>query len=203
MSAVPSMSRVQAVFCRSGPWRGFARRVVLPWAFQGFRPEGDVLEIGAGSGAMAAELLATHPGITMTVTDFDEAMVDSARAGLAPFAGRATARQADATALPFDDGAFDLVLSWVMLHHTVEWEKALAEAARVVRPGGHVVGYDLLSTAPLRLLHRNDGDHLRLMGLAELRETLAELPIDQSVLTPSLAGLVVRFTLRKSARSGP
>ena len=79
----------------------------------------------------------------------------------------------------------------------------LALAEHLLARGQDVVGYDLLSTAPLRLLHRNDGDHLRLMGLAELRETLAELPIDQSVLTPSLAGLVVRFTLRKSARSGP
>ena len=36
------------------------------------------------------------------------------------------------------------VLSWVMLHHTVEWERALAEAIRVLRPSGQLVGYDLL-----------------------------------------------------------
>jgi hypothetical protein len=57
---VPSMSRFQSAFCRSAPWRTFARRAVLPWALQGFRPQGDVLEIGAGSGAMAAELLAMY-----------------------------------------------------------------------------------------------------------------------------------------------
>jgi ubiquinone/menaquinone biosynthesis C-methylase UbiE len=197
---MPTMSRFQAAFCRSAPWRGFARRVVLPWALQGFHPEGNVLEIGAGSGAMAGELLATYPDITMTVTDFDVAMVDSARHRLAQFAERATARQADATALPFDDGSFDVVLSWVMLHHTIEWEKALAEAIRVVRPGGHVVGYDLLSTPPLRLLHRaDDGRDLRVMRLPELREALQDLPVAQATLMPSLAGLVVRFTLRKAA----
>ena len=194
---MPTMSGFQAAFCRSAPWRGFARRVVLPWALQGFQPEGEVLEIGAGSGAMAVELLAAHPGLTMTVTDFDLAMVDAARDRLTPFAGRVTARQADATALPFDDGTFDVVLSWVMLHHTVEWEKALAEAVRVVRPGGHIVGYDLLATAPLRYLHRGDEAHLRLIRLPELREALRELPIDQAVLTPGLAGTVVRFTLHK------
>lgn len=197
---MPTMSRFQAAFCRSAPWRGFARRVVLPWALQGFHPEGNVLEIGAGSGAMAGELLATYPEITMTVTDFDVAMVDSARHRLAQFAERTTARQADATVLPFDDGSVDVVLSWVMLHHTIEWEKALAEAIRVVRPGGHVVGYDLLSTPPLRLLHRaDDGRDLRVMRLPELREALQDLPVAQAMLMPSLAGLVVRFTLRKAA----
>ena len=75
-------------------------------------------------------------------------------ARLSQFGDRVTARHADATALPFPDDAFDAVLSWVMLHHTLEWEKALAEAIRVLRPGGQLVGYDLLSTAPLRLLHR-------------------------------------------------
>src|SRR4051794_21032436 len=121
------MTRFQSTFCRSAPWRTVARRVVLPWALQGSRPQGDVLEIGAGSGAMAAELVAVHPDVRMTVTDVDEAMVDVASARLAPFSERATARAADATALPFADESFDIVLSWVMLHHTVQWETALAE----------------------------------------------------------------------------
>jgi ubiquinone/menaquinone biosynthesis C-methylase UbiE len=195
---VPAMSRFQSVFCRSAPWRTFARRAVLPWALQGLRPRGDVLEIGAGSGAMAAELLTMFPDLRMTVTDFDDEMVSAAAARLSPLGDRVTARSADATALSFPDGTFDVVLSWVMLHHTVEWEKALAEAIRVLRPGGQLVGYDLLSTAPLRLLHQNDGDHLRLIRLSELRAALRDLPVDQAVLTPSLAGLAVRFTLQKA-----
>jgi methylase of polypeptide subunit release factors len=58
---MPTMSRFEAAFCRSAPWRFWARRVVLPWALQGIQPDGHVLEIGAGSGAMAAELLAAYP----------------------------------------------------------------------------------------------------------------------------------------------
>jgi ubiquinone/menaquinone biosynthesis C-methylase UbiE len=118
---------------------------------------------------------------------------------LSPFGDRVTARHADATALPFPDDTFDVVLSWVMLHHTVEWEKAVAEAIRVLRPGGRLVGYDLLSTPPLRLLHRDDGADLRLIRLAELREAPWDLPVDKTVLTPSLAGVAVRFTLRKAS----
>jgi ubiquinone/menaquinone biosynthesis C-methylase UbiE len=195
------MSRLQSAFCRSAPWRTFARRAVLPWALQGFRPEGDVLEIGAGSGAMAAELLALHPDVRLTVTDVDDQMVEAASARLSQFGDRATARYADATALPFPDSTFDAVLSWVMLHHTLEWEKAVAEAVRVLRPGGQLVGYDLLSTAPLRSLHRTEGAHLRMIRLNELREASRDLPVDTALLTPSLAGLAVRFTLHKASGS--
>lgn len=194
---MPTMSRFEAAFCRSAPWRLVARRVVLPWALQGTHPAGAVLEIGAGSGAMAAELLATHPALRLTVTDFDADMVAAAERRLAPFADRTSARQADATALPFDDDSFDFVLSWIMLHHTVEWEKALAEAVRVTRPGGHVVGYDLLSTAPLRALHRAEGARFRMMHFAELRETVRDLPVTQAMLTPALGRFAVRFMLRK------
>jgi ubiquinone/menaquinone biosynthesis C-methylase UbiE len=171
--------------------------MVLPWALQDTRPAGDVLEIGAGSGAMAAELLATHPDIRMTVTDFDATMVSAAEKRLAPFADRTTARQADATEMPFGDDSFDFVLCWIMLHHTIEWEKALAEAVRVTRPGGEVVGYDLLNTAPLRVLHQAEGARFRMMRFAELRETVRDLPVTQAILTPGLARFAVRFTLRK------
>jgi len=189
------MTNAHATLCRSAPWRGIARRVVLPWALQGFEPQGHVLEIGAGSGTMAEQLLASYPDVTMTATDFDQAMVDTAAARLQAAGDRATVEHADATALPFPDASFDAALSWVMLHHTVEWKTALAEAVRVVRPGGHVVAYDLLATRPVRMLHRNDGDHIRLMHLDDLRAHVATLPVDDVAITPGLGGLVVRFVL--------
>lgn len=196
---MPTMSRFESMWCRSAPWRALTRRVVLPWALQGWRPTGHVLEVGAGSGAMAAELLALHPELTMTVTDVDPAMVDAAKVRLEPFGERVTVRHADATALPFPDASFDAVLSWIMLHHTLAWEKALAEAVRVVRPGGHVVGYDLVSSAPFRLLHRAEGTGFRMLRLAELRDAVAGLAVEQAILTPSLGGLAVRFVLRTAA----
>jgi len=198
---MPEMTRFEAVLCRSAPWRAATRRVVLPWALHGFKPDGLVLEIGAGSGAMAEQLLASFPSVSVTATDFDDEMVASIAARLAPFGDRAVARQADATALPFPDCTFDAVLGWIMLHHTVEWEKALDEALRVVRPGGHVVGYDLLSTPPLRLLHRRQGPghRLRLMHMSELRDYASSRWIEQPRITPSLGSLVARFSLRKAA----
>jgi ubiquinone/menaquinone biosynthesis C-methylase UbiE len=165
-------------------------------------PHGDVLEVGAGSGAMAAELLARYDQPTMTVTDFDPAMVEAASIRLGRFGDRVTVRQADATALPFPDRSFDAVLAWVMLHHTVRWETALAECVRVLRPGGHVVGYDLLATRPLRLLHRRDGAELRLMRVDELRTTVSALPVDLAILDLAAARSVVRFLLRKGSNEG-
>ena len=196
---MPIMSRAQRAFCRSGPWRAVAGNAVLPWSLQGYEPRGEVLEIGAGSGAMAAEVLRRHLDASMTVTDLDPDMVEAATTRLVPFGDHAIVRLADATALPFADGTFDAVLSWVMLHHTLDWERALAEAVRVLRPGGSVVGYDLASTAPLRMLHRRDADTIRFMRVDELRAAVDDLDVDQAVLVPGLARLVVRFVLRKRA----
>ena len=191
------MSRFEAAICRSAPWRSVTGRVVLPWALQGFEPAGRVLEIGAGSGAMADQVLQRHPSGAVTATDYDPAMVDAIRTRLARFGERAVVEQADANALPFSDGSFDVVLSWVMLHHTMEWERALAEAIRVVRSGGHVVGYDLLPNPVLGLLHAGHDSHVRIMRLRDLRDRVSSLPVDQAVITPSRSRLLVRFTLRR------
>ncbi|MBV8160785.1 MAG: class I SAM-dependent methyltransferase [Acidimicrobiia bacterium] len=201
---MPVMSPFEAAVCRSAPWRLVARRVVLPWALQGVRPTGHVLEIGAGSGAMAAELLATFEDITMCATDFDEAMVSSAAPRLVPFGTRAECRQADATALPFADASFQTVLSWIMLHHTVGWEDALGEAVRVLRPGGRLVAYDLLASRTFGLLHRRSaesGSHPshRPLHLDELRRVLFALPLGDVAVRKSRGGLVVRFTATATA----
>ncbi len=47
-----------------------------------------------------------------------------------------TLLDADAQALPFAEGTFDLVYSWGVLHHTLDTESALREIHRVLRPGG-------------------------------------------------------------------
>jgi 2-polyprenyl-3-methyl-5-hydroxy-6-metoxy-1,4-benzoquinol methylase len=99
---MPVMSLVEKSFCRSAPWRAFARGRVLPWSLAGASLSGEVLEPGAGSGA--------YPDIRLTVTDVDQAMVETASHRLSCLAG-VTVKQADVTALPFDDGSFDTVTS--------------------------------------------------------------------------------------------
>jgi SAM-dependent methyltransferase len=47
--------------------------------------------------------------------------------------------EGSATSLPFSDGAFDVTCSFKVLPHVPDIERALAEMARVTRPGGHVI----------------------------------------------------------------
>lgn len=192
---MPTMSPVESSMCRSATWGRFAQRVILPWALQGTTVRGDVLEIGGGSGAMAAALLRRFPGIRLTVTDYDDEMVATAKARLP---SSVTVEQADATRLPYADGTFDTVLSFIMLHHVVAWEDAVREAVRVVRPGGWVVGYDLTRTQGNRLFHKLDRSPHRLLRRRELEALLDTLPVDRAVLTPSLGGHALRFRLRRS-----
>ena len=196
---MPTMSRFESAWCRSAPWRTFAQKVVLPWALQGSEPKGHVLEIGGGSGAMAEQLLLGHPDLRLTVTDFDPEMVRAARDRLSRFGDRVTLEEADATKLQFDDGTFDAVVSFIMLHHVVRWEQAFREALRVTRPGGRVIGYDLLASTPLKMLRRSDRSDERLIELDELRALIAELPVERARVLPSVGALATRFALTKAA----
>jgi ubiquinone/menaquinone biosynthesis C-methylase UbiE len=198
---MPVMSRLEQAWCRSLAWRSFTRRVVFPWALEGEDLHGDVLELGSGSGAMAAVLLDRYPDIRLSATDVDPAMLDAARRRLGRFGDRVTVREADATRLPFDDGSFDAVVSFIMLHHVIDWEAALAEVARVLRPGGRLAGYDLVLSGPARVLHRFDRSPHRLATVADLRERLRGLAVDRVEVRPGLGGLVARFTARRPANT--
>jgi len=155
------MSVIEQGFCRSAPWRGLARKVILPWALHGLEPQGELLELGAGSGAMADGMARTFPELQLTVTDIDPAMVDAARKHLSTRPNIRVER-ADVTDLPFANGTFDVVTSYLMLHHVVEWRRALSEASRVLRPGGVFIGYDLDKTRLATWIHVADRAATRL-----------------------------------------
>jgi len=188
---MPTMSKVERALCRTGPWPLVAGRAILPWALRGETLSGNVLEIGAGSGAMAAAALRRFPDARFTVTDYDDAMVSTAGQRLA---GRATVRQADATALPFPDASFDVVLSFVMLHHVVDWEAAFAECARVLRPGGRLIGYDLLDSPTNRLVHVVDRSPYKLLSLRDVAGGLAEAGFVLRDLRAGRLAQTARFT---------
>lgn len=191
------MSVVEKMFCRSAPWRAFARRAVLPWALSGTPLAGDVLELGAGSGAMAEGFVRSHPQIRLTATDVDPAMVRAARHRLAGLGG-VTVKQADVTALPFDDGSFDAVTSYLMLHHVIDWRTALEEAARVLRPGGILVGYDFTDTMFARLIHRADRSPHQILAADELRDGLEAAGFEDVAVRASYRDHVMRFRARRS-----
>lgn len=94
-----------------------------------------VLDVGCGSGPLAAALLAG--GADVTGTDGSRAMLDIAR--------RRLGDQVPLTVhdlnepLPYDDDSFDDVLASLVLHYLEDWEAPLAEIRRVLAPGGRLI----------------------------------------------------------------
>lgn len=189
---MPAMSGPEQLFCRSAPWVSWTRKAVLPWALHGVSLAGDVLEVGAGSGSMASGTLDIHPQARLTLTDIDPKMVAATRERFEDRPG-VTVQHADVTRLLFADGSFDYVVSYLMLHHVVRWDRALAEMRRVLRPGGGLVGYDLTNTRMARLIHIVDRSPHRLITKSELEQGIATAGFAPAQVSTHFAGHVMRF----------
>jgi ubiquinone/menaquinone biosynthesis C-methylase UbiE len=98
-----------------------------------------ILDAGCGSANHAIRL--AKRGFQITAIDFSQPVLDIAaqRINDLGLSGRINLRQADLTALPFDDQSFDIVYCWGVLMHIADVEKAIAELCRVVKPGGRIV----------------------------------------------------------------
>lgn len=95
------------------------------------------LDLGCGTGAFTDLILKRCAPRAVTGVDPAAAQVDFAKAQFPA----ATFQVADSMALPFDDDAFDVVGSALVLHFIPDRAKAFAEMRRVARPGGIVSGY--------------------------------------------------------------
>jgi ubiquinone/menaquinone biosynthesis C-methylase UbiE len=129
--------------------RTFRRRLVEQAAIgDGMR----VLDIGAGTGTLAALVGERHPGARVTGLDADPAMLARARAK----APGASFDEGLSYELPYPDASFDRVLSSLFFHHLRPRDKrrTLAEAHRVLRPGGelHVADWGRAAGALMRVL---------------------------------------------------
>ena len=189
------MSKVERAFCCGALWRTSTGTVVrsLPAALLGR----DVLEIGSGSGAIAEQLAREHPDVAVTATDLDPVMVSAATDRLRTVSNT-TVQLADATALPFPDASFDSVVSCLMLHHVIDWEATLREAARVLRPGGVFVGYDIVRTPLATAIHRLDRSPFRLFAPDEFTAQCADAGLTSDTKT-ALREHVLRFEVRAAA----
>jgi SAM-dependent methyltransferase len=91
-----------------------------------------VLEVGCGRGE-AAERILRELGAEVIALDQSERMVEMTRAR------GVDARQGDVQDVPFEDAIFDCALAAWMLYHVPDLGRAVAELARVLRPGGRLV----------------------------------------------------------------
>lgn len=107
-------------------------------------PQPRCLEIGCGQGAVT-QFLVERFGAQAVATDFDPEQVTVAQERLADLSERVEFRVVDARAMPFDDAQFDSVFSFGVLHHILGgWRQAIAETARVLKPGGWFVFTDMI-----------------------------------------------------------
>ena len=97
---------------------------------------GRVLEIGAGNGANFHRYPASVTSIV--ATEPDPYMLDRARNHAASLSRLIELHQAPAEELPFDDDAFDAVVSILVLCSVTDQSSALAEIKRVLKPGGQL-----------------------------------------------------------------
>ncbi len=131
--------RVRASFSRSAPAYDARARVqrrvrerVLALVAETAPHARRALDVGAGTGALLARLAEARPGLAAAAVDLAPGMCAAVRAA----APGALVAAADAEALPFRAGAFDLFVSTSTFQWLPRLEPALAEAHRVLAPGG-------------------------------------------------------------------
>jgi ubiquinone/menaquinone biosynthesis C-methylase UbiE len=138
-----------------------------------------VLELGCGTGSLTLRLADALPGSHIVGVDLDPDALARARAK--DPAGRIDWLQATATALSIAERSFDRVVASLVLHHLTTEEKrtALAEARRVLRPGGrlHVADWgapqDVVMRTAFFALRALDGfERTRVHARGELAVTI-------------------------------
>ena len=149
------MNENHAKLMPSPEWTAHIQDEVLPQATAGVDLGADLLELGPGPGA-ATEWL-RHRVRRLVAVEHEP---DAAGSLAGRFAGtNVEVVCGDAAALGYQDASFDTVASCTMLHHVPTralQDKVLAEAFRVLRPGGTFVGSDSLASDGLHHFHEDD-----------------------------------------------
>lgn len=149
------MNENHARLCPTPEWAAHIQNEVLPELFQLANLGGDMLELGPGPGAATGWL--RHRVRRLVVVEADER---AANLLLERFAAtNVEVVLGDATVLEFPDESFDAVGSFTTLHHvptSALQQRLLAEALRVLRPGGSHIGSDSLASNEMHLFHADD-----------------------------------------------
>jgi len=97
----------------------------------------DVLEVGCGRGAGTRIILESLGAARVDAFDLDPAQIERARRFIGIRHGNRTRLYVgSADAIAAQDGSYDAAVDYGILHHVPDWRRAIAEIARVLRPGG-------------------------------------------------------------------
>lgn len=154
----------------------------------GLRPGERLLDLGAGGGRHAFE--AMRRGARVVALDADRGEVEGALAMMgalrredpatADTGGSGSATVGDGRRLPFPDGCFDRVIAAEVLEHVHDDRSAIAELARVLRPGGTIAVSvprwwpELVNWALSDEYHETPGGHIRIYRRSVLEARLAD-----------------------------
>jgi SAM-dependent methyltransferase len=147
-------------------------------------PGDRVLDMGCGGGRHAFALY--RRGADVVALDMDPAELKDVAGMFAamrqedevPAGASASAVRGNAYALPFDDDSFDRIIAAEVLEHLPDDERAMAELARVLKPGGQVAvtvprwGPEKLCWALSDAYHEVEGGHVRIYRGSQLLERL-------------------------------
>lgn len=169
------------------------------------RATGEVLEIGAGTGA---NLPYYRPEVSLTVVEPNPHMARRLARRAAQM-GRGVAIVAAAgERLPFPDASFDSVVSTLVLCSVGDLDQAVREARRVLRPGGAFYFYEHVAARGQRLrrwqdrlnrpwrcigqgcnLNRDIASAIRRAGFSQVEVTAFDLPVAFPLTRPSIIGV--------------
>lgn len=126
-------------------WRARVVQMVAEW-----KPA-NLLDIATGTGDLALAIKRSLPEVEVLATDFCRPMLD-----VAVRRGVTDVLEADAMNLPLENATFDAATVAFGLRNMADYEKALREFRRVLRPGGHLLVLDFsmpenILAAPYRL----------------------------------------------------
>jgi len=204
--------RVRRLYDRLAPRYDQLISITEPLLFGGGRAwacgqaRGDVLEVAVGTGR---DLPFYPAGVRLTAVDVSENMLAHARRRASDLDLSVDLRVGDAQRLDFADASFDTVVATLSLCSIPDHHTAVAEMARVLRPGGqlrlldHVGSPNPVVNLVQRLLDplavRFGGDHL--LRRPDLAVRAAGLHIER--LDSSKLGIVLGLAARKPCLNSP
>jgi ubiquinone/menaquinone biosynthesis C-methylase UbiE len=142
----------------------------------GGRAEGQrVLEVGCGRGVGTEIIFKQFGAREVYAFDLDPEMVAEARRRLAAYPPDCLQLSVgDAAAIEAEDDSFDAVFDFGIIHHVPDWQRAVAEIRRVLRPGGRFFFEEITRQALERWIYRTLFEHPKENRFSG-REFVAEL----------------------------
>jgi ubiquinone/menaquinone biosynthesis C-methylase UbiE len=120
----------------------------------------EVLEIGCGRGVGTQLLLERFGARKVTAMDLDEAMLRRARRRLSGYStDRLELQLGDITRIEAEDCSYDAVVNFAAIHHVPDWQSAVTEIGRVLKPGGRFFFQEVTARWILRWPYRTLFEH--------------------------------------------